>query len=181
MSKYLYFILVILVINGCFSPQRRNHVECLDYDISEFVGVYKNQGSEYLGGRALHLTEVLWINSHGISKTTHESIDRVALSFNENNQMHMSAYSGSKLVSSGVIDKEIEIQGNIIKVFSKTSVLPDPSGGLMVGPQSVQIDLKLTCEKNIEFHKHESAIGLVLLIIPMGGSNDFHSEFSRIN
>ncbi|MES9946820.1 MAG: hypothetical protein ABW080_17845 [Candidatus Thiodiazotropha sp.] len=179
-SRIFYICSCMLLFTGCTSAPQSQRVVCEDYDISELSGVFENQGTKELKNRALRLTQVLWINDESVTDELHDSIDTVEIKLSRDGVIDVSGYSGTRLIKAKQAASGISLDGNKIKVFSKFGILPDPSGGLLVGPQSMEITLSLNCNNNLEFHKHESATGLLLAFIPVSGSTDFYSEFKRV-
>ena len=180
MKILVLFLFIIFLLGGCASNtvEPRNDL-CKFSSVTELSGKYVNLGVGKLENRNVYLSEVIWFLSKKEADFKHSNVAELIIISKEDNIAAIATTPDSKQ-HRVQFDQIVEFENGIVNLYHDMGILPDPSGGLVVGPQVVDLNLNKDCPGNLILHKFESADGLLLLFIPVSSELNRYVTFYRV-
>jgi hypothetical protein len=181
MKLLVLFLLIIALLNGCASNKVEPRTDlCKFSSVTELTGKYVNLGVGKLENRDVYLSEVIWLLSKQEADFIHSDVVDLTIISIKDNITAIASTPDSKQ-HTVQFNKIVEFEDGAVNLYHDMDILPDPSGGLVVGPQVVNVNLNKDCSDNLVLHKFESADGLLLLLIPVSSELNRYVTFYRVN
>jgi hypothetical protein len=180
MKLLVSFLLIIALLNGCASNKVEPRTDlCKFSSLTELTGKYVNLGSGKLENRDVYLSEAIWLLSKQEADFIHSDVvDLTIISKKDNITAIATTPDKQHTVQFNQI---VKFEDGAVNLYHDMDILPGPSGGLVVGPQVVNVNLNKDCSDNLILHKFESADGLLLLFIPVSSELNRYVTFYRVN
>ena len=180
MKILMLFLLIISLLGGCASNIVKPRTDlCKFSNITELTGKYVNLGVGELENRKVYLSEAIWLLLNQEADFKHSDVVELIISSDKNHITAIAATPDGKQYTVQ-LSQIVEFEDGTINLYHDMDILPDPSGGLVVGPQVVEVNLNKDCADNLVLHKFESADGLLLLFIPVSSELNGYVTFNRV-
>ena len=169
-----------MALVGCVSNTVEKRKDLCNFSsLDELTGSYVNLGNGKLNGRDLYLSEILWSLSKSNFEFSDVEINSVTIKYSDN-ELLATAKSIDGRLSTINFTEITKFGDKVINLFDDTDFLPAPSGGVVVGPQNIQINFNKDCNGNLLVHKSEKVTGLIFLLIPVKSELNEYISFKRI-
>lgn len=139
MKLLVSFLLIIALLNGCASNTVGLRTElCKFSSVSELTGKYVNLGVGKLENRNVYLSEAIWLLSKQEADFIHSEVADLTIINKKDNITAIAITPGSKQ-HTVQFNKIVKFGDGAVNLYHDMDILPDPSGGLVVGPQVVNV------------------------------------------
>lgn len=178
-SVQVVLVLGISILTGCATvdPSGSDPDFCKVSSLKDFEGQYVNQPSGN-PTRIVHLSETFPIGATAYDQLNHMKIQVVRITAPREDLLQIEYVAEGVEIFSKSIPLDVDSKTGAVLIYSQNDFLPDPSGGLMVGPQSVRLVMYKSCNDGIGVMQSMSSYGLLLALIPFGGSSQTHWKFN---
>ena len=173
------FILLILLLSACsFTARYPQNWEAIDQSktCDSIIGQYKNNGEYYFDGKPLQRGFsyiVLPNNKQNLS--TIESFDVV-----KNDAGLYKLIIGNSTSEFNPIAIELQCQKGSLHIAKDSNFTGHEPGALVLGVESNSFSLFNSANNNLILKTENSAVGLLMLVIPVAGSTDNWYKFERL-
>jgi uncharacterized protein YceK len=169
---------VSTVMGGCTNVRSIADRSCGQVPVTALDGTYANEALNKVGARNLLLSQILWPDERQLPLRDHRSIDRVELRWRDGTLLGR-AFAGESVVRAAPADPVFRMIDGELELHTDFSVLPDPGGGLFVGPRHLRVTLSADCQRSAVATWRQTSAGLMLMLIPAGGRDEWDLVFPR--
>ena len=178
----MLFLSIILSLNGCATNIVNPKIDlCKFNSVIDLSGNYVNLGVGDLRNKKIYLSEIIWLLLHQKADFKHSDVTELTIISKRKDNITAIATTPDGKKHSVRFNQIVEFESGRVNLYHDMDLLPEPSGGLVVGPQVVDINLNKDCSDNLVIHKFESVDGLLLMFIPVSSEFNHYVIFQRIS